>query len=170
LGVVTSNPFDKNNSGIPYIAPVTGEGMFVAAWKIKLEDCEPTIIYAHASGKQCTEICGGLEVNIPDAINVIFPETPIEVCLVECCASFSPAIECVDMVLTVTNAPVGAELSWVGPGGFAKEGNDIAIETEGTYTVTVTDSTAEPPCVSTGSYTFNYANAGDPIADPIDVS
>jgi hypothetical protein len=170
LGMVTGNPFDDNGSGVPYTDPVRGEGMFIAAWKIKLADCAPKILYATTFGKECIKFCDPIEITVPDVVNVVLPETPIEVCLVECCASFTPAIECVDMVLTVTNAPEGADLSWVGPGGFSATGNGITVEVEGTYTVTVNDTTAEPPCVSTGSYVFNYANAGEPIDDPIDVT
>ena len=170
LGAVAGNPFDTNNSGIPYTDPVRGEGMFVIAWRIKLADCQEKTMYATTFGKECIKFCDPIEITVPDTVSVILPETPIEVCLVECCASFVPEIECVDHVLSVTNAPEGATISWVGPGGYNYSGNDAPVEDDGTYTVTVVDDTATPPCTSTASYTFNHANAGEPISNPIDVS
>ncbi len=55
------NPFDNNNSGISYTHPVTGEGMFIGAWKIQKGDCPAIILYADVFGKRAVEVCNILE-------------------------------------------------------------------------------------------------------------
>jgi hypothetical protein len=40
------NPFDENNSGVPYLAPVNHYGPFTVAWRIKVPNCPEHILYA----------------------------------------------------------------------------------------------------------------------------
>lgn len=50
------NPFDENKSGIEYVDPVSGEGTFIARWKIKNINCSETIIDAIAFGTKKTKV------------------------------------------------------------------------------------------------------------------
>jgi hypothetical protein len=161
-----ANPFDANNSGVPYANPVQGEGLFIARWKIKLPSCPEIILDAMAFGQPCVKFCDDINLVIPP-VQVLFPQTPIEVCLVSCCDGVVLTIECVDMVLTVTGAPAGSTITWTGPNGFTATGASTPITDEGTYIVTVVDNTANPPCTSTAVYNFVMPDAGEPIANPV---
>ncbi len=156
-----NNPFDNNNSGIPYSKEVKGEGLFIVRWKLKLPYCEEIIIDGMAWGKGCINIC-----EMPP-VEVIFPETPIQVCQVDCCEGVVLEITCNEQILHVDGAPSGADIQWSGPNGYSHSGNDAPITDEGLYICTVTDNSVSPPCVSTANYTFVAPQAGIPIDDPI---
>lgn len=161
-----SNPFDNNNSGTPYYGAVPGEGTFIARWKIKLPNCEEKILTVTLFGKKCIEIC-----EMPP-VEVVFPETPIEICIVECCDGMDLTITCIDKTLhveDVTGIP-DSDIAWTGPNGFTATGNDVPITDEGLYIVSITDNSQDPPCKSTANYEFIEPNAGTPIDDPIIVS
>jgi hypothetical protein len=159
------NPFDDNNSGVPYLAPIMGYGLLIAGWKIKLVGCDEKIIYAvHYESKK-------LEIHNIPTIQVTLPKQPIQMCIVECCEGFTPTIECVNRVLTVTNAPAGSQINWSGPNGFNGSGNNLTIpQVSGIYYVSIVDTTANPPCTSTGQYSHTEPNAGTPSSNPIIVS
>lgn len=162
---------DGGNTYSPYTGSVAGANMFLIVWEIAYPGCEKqTIIKACCKPSMLpTDDDGCLKVCIDGPIQVELPQQPIEVCLVECCEGFDPILECIDKMLSVTNAPAGATFAWTGPGGFTATGNpiDLTGQPEGTYYVAVTDTSTSPPCVSNGQYQFDMPNAGTPIADPI---
>jgi len=159
---------DGGNTYSPYTGSVAGAMMFLVVWEIKYPNCEKqTIIKACCKPNELAGEDGCLKVCIEGPIQVELPQMPIEVCIVECCEGFTPLFECVNKVLTITNAPPGATYSWTGPNGFTATTNPITMIDEGTYYVQVTDNSTTPPCVSTGQYVFNMPNAGTPISNPI---
>ena len=173
-GLTTNNKkysIDGGNTYSPYTGSVAGASMFLVVWEIEYPGCEKqTLIKACCKPSMLpTDEDGCLKVCIDGPIQVELPQQPIEVCLVECCDGFDPILECIDKILSVTNAPAGATFAWSGPGGFSATGNpiDLTGQAEGTYYVSVTDTSTSPPCVSNGQYQFDMPNAGTPISDPI---
>ena len=173
-GLTTNNKkysIDGGNTYSPYTGSVAGASMFLVVWEIEYPGCEKqTLIKACCKPSMLpTDEDGCLKVCIDGPIQVELPQQPIEVCLVECCDGFDPILECIDKILSVTNAPIGAMFAWSGPGGFSATGNpiDLTGQAEGTYYVSVTDTSTSPPCVSNGQYQFDMPNAGTPISDPI---
>lgn len=162
---------DGGNTYSPYTGSVAGANMFLVVWEIQYPGCEKqTLIKACCKPSMLpTDEDGCLKVCIDGPVQVELPQQPIEVCLVECCEGFEPILECIDKMLSVTNAPAGATFAWTGPGGFTATTNpiDLTGQAEGTYYVSVTDTSTNPPCVSNGQYQFTMPNAGEPIADPI---
>lgn len=171
------NPFDTNNSGIPYVDPVNGEGVFIAAWKIKLENCEEKIIYKNIFGKACIKLCDPIELNL-DELTIDAPQVTvinnIDACCDEnpiACPSLILSIACVNKELTLTGAPAGATITWSG-NGLSGTGNPITFASttpSGTFTATVTDTISVPgeTCTYTATYNYTKPNAGTPIAPPI---
>jgi hypothetical protein len=171
------NPFDSNKSGIPYVDPVNGEGVFIAAWKIKLENCEEKIIYKNIFGKACIKLCDPIELNLED-LNIEAPQVTVINNIDACCDENPPmcpslilSIACVNRVLTLTGAPAGATITWSG-NGLSGTGNPVTFESttpSGTFTATVTDITSVPgeTCTYTATYNYTKPNAGTPIAPPI---
>jgi hypothetical protein len=152
------NPFDSNGSGIPYLSPVEGEGIFIVRWRIKLPNCPARILDALAFGKKCVALC-------EDAtINVKFPDGPIEMCIVECCDE-TWTLECVDHVLSVVGDLTDTTITWTGPNGFTGTGDSVTIEDEGTYYANI----KKTGCDSTISYNHVHVSAGDPIEDEIQI-
>jgi len=173
-GLTTNNKkysIDGGNTYSPYTGSVAGANMFLIVWEIAYPGCEKqTLIKACCKPSMLpTDEDGCLKVCIDGPIQVELPQQPIEVCLVECCDGFDPILECIDKILSVTNAPAGATFAWSGPSGFSATGNpiDLTGQAEGTYYVSVTDTSTSPPCVSNGQYQFDMPNAGTPISDPI---
>jgi hypothetical protein len=160
-----ANPFDENKSGIPYYGPVTGEGVFVSRWKIKLPNCPELILDTMSWGKKCCE------TDIPEiVVNVEAPQVTVNVDA--CCDEPNPCpdliltITCVNRTLTISGAPVGSTISWTGPNGFTATGNNVMFPSNtpsGLFTATVVDG----DCTYTATYNYTKPNAGTPIANPI---
>lgn len=143
--------------GIPYTGAFIGEGHFIAAWKIKLPNCAPKVIYASAYGKGCVKICNFDEMPMPQV-------TLIDCC--EDCPGMSLSITCVSRTLTLSGAPGGATISWTGPDGFSDTGNPVTFPkgtSSGTFTAEVTDG----DCTYFATYNYTKPNAGQPTGDPI---
>lgn len=156
------NPFDANNSGIPYQEPVIGEGLFIAAWKIKLPDCASKILTATAWGCKFVSIKNLDEI---PPISVILPELPLQVCVVDCC-DLGLLISCEMCTISIqaTNGDLSeCTVNWIGPQGFTATGPVIEAGPEGMYTATVSCG----GCTSSVSYFHDKPNAGTPIANPI---
>ncbi len=159
-----ANPFDENNSGIPYYGVVTGEGIFIARWKIKLPNCPELILDTMSWGKKCCES------EIPEiVVNVEAPQVTVNVdacCDENPCPTLTLTITCLNRTLTISGAPVGSTITWVGPGGFTATGNDVIFPSTtpmGLFTATVVDG----DCTYTATYDFKKPNAGTPISNPI---
>lgn len=159
-----ANPFDENKSGIPYYGVVTGEGVFIARWKIKLPNCPELILDAMAWGKKCCE------TEVPEIIvNVEAPQVTVNVdacCDEEPCPDLTLTITCVNKTLTISGSPVGSTISWTGPNGFTATGNNVMFPSNtpsGLFTATVVDG----DCTYTATYNYTKPNAGTPIANPI---
>ncbi len=88
--------------------------------------------------------------------------TPIIYCEQDCTAVFT--IECNDCTLTVVGDLTGCTIAWSGTDTGV--GNDFPVSIEGPYTATITCGL----CVYTVNYTYDIADAGTPIADPIIIS
>jgi hypothetical protein len=145
------NPFDVNNTGIPYTGPIMGAGLLIVRWKIQLPGCPVKFLDAFAFGVRSTKI------ELPP-LKIQMPTSPIQFCQVECCVP-DAYIECVDLVLTVYGTIDGFDISWTGPGGFTATGNNITIpNVEGEYIATLTGA----DCTSTVSYYFDKPSAGTP--------
>lgn len=154
------NPFDVNNTGIPYSGPVAGSGLFILRWKLKLPNCPTKYIDAFLNGHRKTII------KIPP-IDIKLPSDPIQFCQVSCCAPGS-TIECVNRVLTITGASLtGVTITWTGPNGFTATGNGVTIpDVNGNYIATLVGSS----CSSNLTYNYVKPNAGEPIDSIIIVS
>lgn len=152
------DPF--SGAGIPYLGVQKGEGMFIAAWRIKLPDCGEKTIYAAAYGKPCIKIC-----ELPPVTLINPPLTYINNCCDEC-PDLNLTVTCVDRTLTITGFIGGATIEWTGPGGFTATGNPVTFPEgtpSGTFTATITDGA----CVDVVNYPYTQPNAGTPIDDPI---
>jgi len=51
-----ANPFDSQNSGVPYSDPIEGEGNLIARWKIKKPNCSSIILDAFCFGAKKTKV------------------------------------------------------------------------------------------------------------------
>ena len=159
-----ANPFDENKSGIPYYGAVTGEGIFISRWKIKLPNCPELILDTMSWGKKCCE------TDVPEiVVNVEAPQVTVNVdacCDEEPCPDLTLTITCVNKTLTLTGAPVGSTITWTGPNGFTATGNNVMFPSNtpsGVFTATVVDGT----CTDTATYNYTKPNAGTPNSNPI---
>ena len=160
-----ANPFDENKSGIPYYGPVTGEGIFISRWKIKLPNCPELILDTMSWGKKCCE------TDVPEiVVNVEAPQVTVNVDA--CCDEPNPCpdltltITCVNKTLTLTGAPVGSTITWTGPNGFTATGNNVMFPSNtpsGVFTASVVNGT----CTDTATYNYTKPNAGTPNSNPI---
>lgn len=65
-----------------------------------------------------------------------------------------PVLSCSNPVASLDafgSTPGGALLTWQGPNGFTSNQQFINVNTPGTYTLTVTNNTVSPPCISEAS-------------------
>ena len=82
-----ANPFDSQNSGIPYSEPVEGEGNLIARWKIKKPNCSTMILDAFCYGSRKAKVicvlnrCTGNEyiVSDIDLLSITDPGADLEV-------------------------------------------------------------------------------------------
>ncbi len=149
--VDNGNPFDINNTGVPYTGPIMGAGLLIVRWKIQLPGCPVKFLDAFAFGTRATKI------EIPP-VRIQLPNAPIQFCEVNCCVP-DAYIECVDLVLTVYGDLTGISIAWTGPNGFSATGNNVTIpDTEGEYVASLTGAA----CSNTVSYFYDKPNAGVP--------
>jgi hypothetical protein len=152
-----ANPFDENNSGIPYTAPVKGEGLFIARWKIKHMNCPELILNAMAWGKGCIKVCNFDDIPMP------------QVTLIACCddcPTLSLAITCVNRTLTITGYVAGSTITWTGPNGFTASGDVVVFPSttpSGVFTATIVNG----QCTNEATYNYTKPNAGTPVSNPI---
>ena len=159
-----ANPFDENKSGIPYYGPVTGEGIFISRWKIKLPNCPELILDTMSWGKKCCE------TDVPEiVVNVEAPQVTVNVdacCDENPCPDVTLTITCLNRTLTISGAPVGSTISWTGPNGFTATGNNVTFPSttpSGVFTATVVDG----ECTYPATYNYTKPNAGTPNSNPI---
>lgn len=149
------NPFDENNTGVPYTNPVIGAGLFIVRWKLKLPNCPMRILDAFAYGTRTTSIkLPPIDINIPNTV---------QMCNVNCCVS--AWIECDEGIATVMSGDslAGFTIEWSGPGGWTYTGNPATLpDVEGTYTAVVTGTNANGACSTTVSYYHDMPEAGTP--------
>ncbi len=151
-----ANPFDENKSGIPYSDPVTGEGLFIARWKIKLPDCNVKIIDGVAWGKKCIQIC-----NLDD---IPMPQTTLISCC-DGCPGYSLSIVCVNRVMSISGVPQDATVTWEGPGGFTGTGLSVTFPAE-TPSGYFTAAFSVGNCDYNAMYNYTKPEAGTPV-EPI---
>jgi hypothetical protein len=161
-----SDPWDKNESGIPYFSPVKGDGVMVAGWKIVRPDCDEEIIYATAHG------CRKIAVKAIPVIELSLPDGPLKICQVDCAecgCTFN--IECIDCMATIINTDgcEGFTFQWFDPNGVLVDVGlgPVMLGVEGMYNILVTSP--DGLCSESVQYYYDKPEAGDPIGDPIQV-
>lgn len=165
-----------NGGGIPYFGPFVGEGLFVAAWLIQLENCAQKIIHSARFGKGCVKICNfdELEFNTEPTeviVNVEAPQVTVNVdaCCDEeknPCPDLILEITCINKTLTLTGFVSGSTITWAGPDGFTGSGEIVMFPSNtssGVFTATIDNG----ECTDTATYNYTKPNAGEAISNPI---